>query len=89
MTVGIKNFFSCDGSSIRDNVRLSVGWMVRPSATSFKVVNVKNAMPCDVLNIIDVIDNVNDVDNVDEVDNMDNVTLTTWRTWKMSMKWTT
>ena len=45
-------------------VTMSVGRLVRRSvgrsATSFKIVNVMNAMLCNVLNIVDVI---NDVDN--------------------------
>ena len=39
--ITVDNIFSCDSSSIRDNVRLSVGWSVgrsiRTSPTSFKV----------------------------------------------------
>ena len=66
---------------------MSVGRLVvpsvRPSATSFKIVNksykviltycyILNAMSCDV-DDVDNVDNGDDLDNLDDVDDLDNI----------------
>ena len=68
-------FFSCNSSSIPDNVCRAV----RPSVCVNEL-HVMNAMSCfvrdnigSIVNINDVIDEVDNVDDVDDIDNVNNV----------------
>ena len=68
------SLFSCDSSSIQDNLRRSVGWLVPRLTTIFKVGN--KLLWCDVIDVIDdinIVDDIGHFDNIDNVDNLDNV----------------